>query len=67
MEGARHLADQQREMPKADEELYFYIDEKNNSWPKVDAPSRFQMFKGGGRNRNAGGGLVPNPMQREVK
>jgi preprotein translocase subunit SecA len=26
-----YLADQQREMPKADEELYFYIDEKNNS------------------------------------
>jgi preprotein translocase subunit SecA len=26
-----YLADQQREMPKVDEELYFYIDEKNNS------------------------------------
>ena len=26
-----YLADQSREMPKADEELYFYIDEKNNS------------------------------------
>ncbi len=26
-----YLADQQKEMPKADEELYFYIDEKNNS------------------------------------
>ena len=26
-----YLADQQKEMPKADEELYFYIDEKQNS------------------------------------
>ncbi|MEO7531675.1 MAG: SEC-C metal-binding domain-containing protein, partial [Sediminibacterium sp.] len=26
-----YLADQSREMPKADDELYFYIDEKNNS------------------------------------
>lgn len=26
-----YLADQQKEMPKADEGLYFYIDEKNNS------------------------------------
>jgi preprotein translocase subunit SecA len=26
-----YLADQQREMPRVDEELYFYIDEKNNS------------------------------------
>ncbi|ASZ09786.1 preprotein translocase subunit SecA [Chitinophaga pendula] len=26
-----YLADQQREMPKVDEELYFHIDEKNNS------------------------------------
>ncbi|HNL82391.1 MAG TPA: preprotein translocase subunit SecA, partial [Chitinophagaceae bacterium] len=26
-----YLADQQKEMPKADAELYFYIDEKNNS------------------------------------
>jgi hypothetical protein len=44
------------------------IDEKNNLWPAGDiTPSRFQLFKGGGRNRNAGGGGVPNPMQREVK
>jgi hypothetical protein len=43
------------------------IDEKNNIWPAGETvPSRFQMFKGGGRNRNGGGGL-PNPMQREVK
>ncbi len=26
-----YIADQQREMPKVDEELYFHIDEKNNS------------------------------------
>ena len=40
------------------------IDEKNNVWPAVssDAPTRFQLFKGGGRNRNNTGEL--NPMQR---
>lgn len=44
------------------------IDEKNNVWP-VDntVPSRFQMYKGGFRTRNAAGGGVPNPMQRELK
>lgn len=31
-----YLADQQREMSKADEELYFYIDEKNNSVELTD-------------------------------
>jgi preprotein translocase subunit SecA len=31
-----YLADQQREMHKADEELYFYIDEKNNSVELTD-------------------------------
>jgi preprotein translocase subunit SecA len=31
-----HLADQQREMPKADAELYFTIDEKNNSIELTD-------------------------------
>ncbi|MDE3236385.1 MAG: preprotein translocase subunit SecA [Bacteroidota bacterium] len=31
-----YLADQQREMYKADEELYFYIDEKNNSVELTD-------------------------------
>jgi preprotein translocase subunit SecA len=30
------LADQQKEMPKADAELYFYIDEKNNSVELTD-------------------------------
>lgn len=31
-----YLADQQREMPKADEELFFYIDEKSNSVELTD-------------------------------
>ena len=31
-----YLADQSREMPKADAELYFYIDEKNNSVELTD-------------------------------
>src|SRR4029078_52098 len=31
-----YLADQQKEMVKADEELYFYIDEKNNSVELTD-------------------------------
>jgi hypothetical protein len=44
------------------------INEMNNVWPAGDAaPSRFQMFKGGARGRNGGGGGIPNPMQREVK
>ena len=42
------------------------INEANNRWPAVGAPSRFQLFKGGFRNRNAGAAL-PNPMQREIK
>jgi len=31
-----YLADQSKEMPKVDEELYFYIDEKNNSVELTD-------------------------------
>nr|WP_298735974.1 preprotein translocase subunit SecA [uncultured Chitinophaga sp.] len=31
-----YIADQQREMPKVDEELYFHIDEKNNSVDLTD-------------------------------
>jgi hypothetical protein len=43
------------------------IDESNNVWPSGNEPlSRFQMFKGGFRNRNASN-PVPNPMQREIK
>ncbi len=44
------------------------IDESNNVWPATDVKmTRFQIYKGGGRSRNAGGGGVPNPMQREKK
>jgi hypothetical protein len=42
------------------------INESNNRWPSIAVPTRFQTFKGGFRNRNAGAG-APNPMQREVK
>lgn len=42
------------------------INESNNRWPAIAAPSNFQLFKGGFRNRNAGAAL-PNPMQREIK
>lgn len=42
------------------------IDESNHRWPVSASPSRFQLFKGGFRNRNAGAG-APNPMQREIK
>ena len=31
-----YLADQQREMPKVDAELFFHIDEKNNSVELTD-------------------------------
>ena len=31
-----YLADQQKEMPKVDEELYFHIDEKNNQVDLTD-------------------------------
>jgi hypothetical protein len=43
------------------------IDEANNKWPRLaDSPSRFQMFRGGYRDRNAEANAV-NPMQREIK
>jgi Peptidase family M1 domain len=42
------------------------IDLSNNKWPSVAAPTRFQLFKGGFRNRNAGAG-APTPMQRQIK
>ncbi|TKK69283.1 preprotein translocase subunit SecA [Ilyomonas limi] len=44
------LADQQREMRKADEELYFYIDEKNNSVELTD--KGIQMITGAGEDPN---------------
>ncbi len=45
-----YLADQQREMPKADEELYFYIDEKNNSVELTD--KGIQMITKAGEDAN---------------
>ena len=43
-----YLADQQKEMPKVDEELYFYIDEKNN---QVDLTERgLQMITKSGED-----------------
>jgi preprotein translocase subunit SecA len=45
-----YLADQQREMPKADDELFFYIDEKNNS---VDLTEKgLQLITGSGEDPN---------------
>ncbi len=42
------------------------INEKNNSWPIVEEPSKFQLFKSReGRARGGAGGS--NPMQREIK
>ncbi|MFY9465513.1 MAG: SEC-C metal-binding domain-containing protein, partial [Sediminibacterium sp.] len=43
-----YLADQQREMPKADAELYFYIDEKNNSVELTD--KGIQLITGSGED-----------------
>jgi hypothetical protein len=44
------------------------INEKNNVWPAVETPSKFQLFKSGGgrgpRGASNGGG---NPMQKEIK
>lgn len=45
-----YLADQSREMPKADEELYFYIDEKNNSVELTDRG--IQLITGSGEDPN---------------
>ncbi|RXK81405.1 preprotein translocase subunit SecA [Filimonas effusa] len=45
-----YLADQQREMPKADAELYFYIDEKNNSVELTD--KGIQLITGAGEDPN---------------
>ncbi len=45
-----YLADQQREMHKADAELYFYIDEKNNSVELTD--KGIQMITRGGEDPN---------------
>ena len=45
-----YLADQQREMPIADKELYFYIDEKNNSVELTD--KGIQLITGAGEDTN---------------
>ena len=39
------------------------INTDNNSWPKVDEPTKFQLFKAGNFNRRNPGGTV-NPMQK---
>ncbi len=42
------------------------INTDNNTWPVNTTPSKFQLFKGGGRGaRGAGGGV--NPMLKEIK
>jgi Peptidase family M1 domain len=44
------------------------INEKNNSWPVADVPSKFQLFKArSGGPRGGGGGAGVNPMQKEIK
>jgi Peptidase family M1 domain len=44
------------------------INEKNNTWPVSDVPSKFQLFKArGGGPRGGGGGAGVNPMQKEIK
>ncbi len=45
-----YLADQSKEMSKADEELYFYIDEKNNSVELTD--KGIAMITGAGEDPN---------------
>jgi len=43
------------------------INEKNNTWPTVETPGKFQLFKSGaGRGRGGATGSV-NPMQKEIK
>lgn len=43
------------------------INEKNNTWPSVEIPGKFQLYKAGaGRGRGGATGSV-NPMQKEIK
>jgi hypothetical protein len=43
------------------------INERNNVWPAIDVPGKFQLYKAKvGSSRGAAGGGV-NPMQREIK
>lgn len=39
------------------------IDESNNSWPKIEEPSKFQLFKSGSSNRR-NSPMPVNPMQK---
>jgi len=39
------------------------IDESNNYWGEVPAPSKFAMFKAAANNRRNSGSLLKNPMQ----
>lgn len=42
------------------------INTDNNTWPSISTPSKFQLFKGGGRGPR-GAGMGVNPMQKEIK
>ena len=43
------------------------INEKNNSWPAMTEPSKFQLFKSKSGGARGAGGNMGNPMQREIK
>ncbi|MBC7586858.1 MAG: M1 family metallopeptidase, partial [Chitinophagaceae bacterium] len=43
------------------------IDESNNSWPKVDEPSKVALYKMNGGNRRNPAAAIPNPMQNAQK
>ena len=43
------------------------INEKNNSWPSIAEPSKFQLFKVRSGNPRGGGNNNVNPMQKEIK
>lgn len=43
------------------------INEKNNSWPVMENPSKFQLFKARSADARGAGGVNGNPMQKEMK
>jgi len=44
------------------------INERNNNWPSVTTPGKFQLFKeGSGRGGRGGATGAVNPMQKEIK
>ena len=43
------------------------INEKNNSWPAISEPSKFQLYKSRSGTPRGAGGSQGNPMQREIK